>query len=118
MNSSTVTDSGKRRPKFQKPRYTDKRKFNHKRERPEYLGEGLSIKVLYRGDSEEEKTQALDKALSQLKKLLSKAGVPQNLKEKQYFISKSRKYYLKKKQIIYKHKTKMMKKTKRFRKKS
>ncbi len=117
MNGSTITSNQKhKRSRYQKSRYNENRRPHTERRRPEHAGEGLSVRVIYRGDSEEAKTQALDKALSQLKKILSKEGVTQQLKERQYFVSDSRKRYLKKKQLIYKQKTKLMKKEKKFKK--
>lgn len=113
--TKTKTKLNHRRSKFHRSHYEHKRKpFIEKR--PDHFMEGLGVKVLYRGESADEKMQAIDRALSQLKKLLSKEGVLQEMRERRYFVSKGRQRYLKRRQIIHKRQTKLQKRNKKFRK--
>lgn len=108
------SEKRRRKPKFHKrPRFNPAHNSNQDRNRP--LSRGLEVRVDYRGDSEEERTKALDKALSRLKKEMMKEGVIQQMKDRQYFVSPSRKRYLKRKQAAYKRKVKGLKKKKSFR---
>ncbi len=114
-NHSNNRNSNNRSRFNRKPRFNranDSRDFN----RP-FTARGFEVRVDYRGDSEEEKTTALDKALSRLKKTLMKEGVIQQMKDRESFVSDSRKRYLKRKQLIYKRKVKELKHAKKFRRK-
>ncbi len=104
-----------------RPRFNHRPRFNRENDSKDFnrpfTARGLEIRVDYRGDNEEEKTAALDKALSRLKKILIKEGVTQQAKDREYFVSDSRKKYLKRKQLIYKRKVKELKHVKKFRRK-
>jgi len=54
---------------------------------------GTGVRVIYKGDSPEQRDRALEKALSQLKKLMDKEGITREMKERQYFKSRGRKNY-------------------------
>lgn len=50
--------------------------------------------------------EGIDRALSQMKKVMDKENVLQETMDRQYFKSKSRKLYLKRQQLIYKQQLK------------
>jgi len=61
----------------------------------------LGVTVRYTGDSEEQKTLDLEKALSRFKKIISKSGLVLEMREREYYKSPSRKKYEKRKKFLY-----------------
>ncbi len=69
-NTFSTRKNHKSRPKF---RHYNNYKNNRPERRPELKDvSALSVRVIYRGDSKEEKEAALEKALGQFKKILTK----------------------------------------------
>ncbi len=62
----------------------------------------LEITVRYTSDDPQQRDKDLEKALGQFKKLLIKEGLFQELKDRKYFKSKSRKRYEARQQMVYK----------------
>jgi ribosomal protein S21 len=61
----------------------------------------ITVTVRYTGDSKEERDQSLEKALSQLKKIMTKEGLMNEIKERQYYQSDGRKRYLQRQKFYY-----------------
>ena len=93
---------------FQKKPYKPYRKPE-----PRYsdgMGHFPEVRVVYTGDSKEAKDVALEKALAQLKKILVRDGVLQELKDRRYFKSDSQKEYERRRTREYKQSLKKDKK--------
>ena len=65
----------------------------------------MGVKVIYTGDSQEQRTKDLEKALSKFKKIITKEGLMLELRDRQYFKSRSRKRYEKRRSALYRFKT-------------
>lgn len=64
-------------------------------------GRGLYVQVRYNGPTKEDRDRALDRALQQLKKAIMREGLIQELRDRQYFKSKSQKRYEKRRSNIH-----------------
>ena len=94
MSFKKPFDKNKRQKIYFKPNYTS---GNKKRE-----FRALEVEVYYTSDTTQQRDTDLEKALGQFKKLIIKEGLFQELKDRQYFKSKSRKNYEERQQMIYK----------------
>jgi ribosomal protein S21 len=116
VSNEVVKEQTPRKFEPRNNRFTPRPRSEH-RPRPQHSGlPAMTVRVDYRGDSKEERDQALDKALNQLKKMMIREGITQELKDRQYFTSDGRKEYLKRRSRIYSLKNKKKKDFKKFRK--
>ena len=87
---------------FNKFRNRDRnRDYNKDRHRNREDRIVLGVKVYYTGDSEEHRTEDLEKALFKFKKIINKAGLLLEIRERESYKSPGRKRYEKKRKWIY-----------------
>ncbi len=103
---------------FQKPFDKNKRPRRHFKPNshshsypPKKESKALEVKVYYVSDDPKQQEKDLEKALSQFKKMLIKEGLFQELKDRRYFKSRSRKQYEARQQMVYKRGAKAPKKS-------
>lgn len=77
----------------------------------------ITVHVKYFGDSKEDKDKALEKALSQFKKIIQKEGLMLELRERESFVSPGRKRYLARQKFYWRLAQKKEKDSKTFRRK-
>ena len=77
----------------------------------------ITVHVKYFGDSKEDRDKALEKALSQFKKIVQKEGLMQELKDRESFVSPGRKRYLARQKFYWRLAQKKEKAEKTFRRK-
>lgn len=77
----------------------------------------ITVHVKYFGDSKEDKEKALEKAISQFKKIVQKEGLMQELKDRESFVSPGRKRYLARQKFYWRLAQKKEKDAKTFRRK-
>jgi small subunit ribosomal protein S21 len=94
--------------------YHNKRHKRRDRNHSDYRA--LQVDVHYTGDSEEQRTADLEKAISKFKKLVMKEGILQEIKDREYFRSPGQKRYEKHKKFLYKLSRKKEKAQKRYQK--
>ena len=80
--------------------YQNKR--NTRRDRTSSDFHALQVDVYYTGDSEEQRSADLEKAISKFKKLLMKEGLMQEIRDREHFKSPGQKRYEKRKKLLYK----------------
>lgn len=74
----------------------------------------LQVDIRYTGDTQEQRDADLEKGISKFKKLLMKEGIPQELRDREYFKSPGQKIYEKRKKFLYKLNQKREKVQKRY----
>jgi len=82
-------------------RNRDENKYRSRDRRQDKDSIPLGVTVRYTGDSEEQRTLDLEKALSRFKKIISKSGLVLEVREREYYKSPSRKRYEKRKKFLY-----------------
>ena len=85
-----------------------------RRERTNSDFRALQVEVHYTGDSKEQRTADLEKAISKFKKLIMKEGILQEVKDREHFKSPGQKRYEKHKKFLYKLNSKKEKAQKRY----